>query len=488
MAIYSIEDKTLTALGDAVRNQLLGQINSPVIIGERGIDYGTAEPFQFNAAVKKVKIIGHVDWNYNGDWKHTLAISKGYYTQGYDVHQANVKVKTFPNEEPYDFEIELDGNAFTFHTNVYSNGPAAILLNYTAIGLDENGKEFKYSPTEMANKINNLITIPEEAFYISGECQYRFAFEGWDWFIKLCGNKIITENITDINHMFYYSGLDIIPFDLNLNSNSSVSLAYVFYSAKNLIELPKINNLKIPLNMSHIFEYCSKVREIPENYFDTWDLSSFNSSTSLACSNIFNGMTSLRTISPKLLEPLWTMGTSGSYVIYNNMFNSCSSLDEINGLAIQNSTLTTNRFNYAFNKCGRLKNITFQKNEDNNPKIAQWKNQEIDLSSVGTVDYEYYITDYNSGITADKKVINDETYQTLKDDPDWYSLDWAYSRYNHDSAINTINTLPNTSAYGTNIIKFKGEAGSATDGGAINTLTEEEIAVATEKGWTVSFV
>ena len=43
-------------------------------------------------------------------------------------------------------------------------------------------------------------------------------------------------------------------------------------------------------------------------------------------------------------------------------------------------------------------------------------------------------------------------------------------------------------AGGTNTIKFNGAAGSATDGGAINTLTEEEIAVATAKGWTVSLV
>ena len=64
----------------------------------------------------------------------------------------------------------------------------------------------------------------------------------------------------------------------------------------------------------------------------------------------------------------------------------------------------------------------------------------------------------------------------------------SYSRYNHDSAVETINSLPDTSAYGTNTIKFKGSAGSATDGGAINTLTEEEIAVATAKGWTVSLI
>jgi hypothetical protein len=63
-----------------------------------------------------------------------------------------------------------------------------------------------------------------------------------------------------------------------------------------------------------------------------------------------------------------------------------------------------------------------------------------------------------------------------------------YSRYNHDSAVETINSLPDVSAGSGNTIKFEGAAGSLTDGGAINTLTEEEIAVATAKGWTVTLV
>lgn len=33
-----------------------------------------------------------------------------------------------------------------------------------------------------------------------------------------------------------------------------------------------------------------------------------------------------------------------------------------------------------------------------------------------------------------------------------------------------------------------GKAGSKTDGGAINTMTAEEIAVAAAKGWTVTLV
>ena len=131
---------------------------------------------------------------------------------------------------------------------------------------------------------------------------------------------------------------------------------------------------------------------------------------------------------------------------------------------------------------------------DGQPYVVKWKSQVIDLSPrIGYSDDIASILNYNSGITADKEVKDDATYQALKNDADWFTTNIAYSRYNHDSAVATINTLPDTSAYlatagGTNTIKFKGESGSATDGGAINTLTEAEIAVATAKGWTVSLV
>ena len=141
-----------------------------------------------------------------------------------------------------------------------------------------------------------------------------------------------------------------------------------------------------------------------------------------------------------------------------------------------------------------LKDFTFIMNEDGTPITTGWKSQVIDLTYyVGYANSVSNITGYNSGITLDKRVSDDATYQALKDDPDWFSTNINYSRYNHDSAVRTINSLPDTSAYltangGTNTIKFKGASGASTDGGAINTLTEEEIAVATAKGWTVSLV
>lgn len=149
-----------------------------------------------------------------------------------------------------------------------------------------------------------------------------------------------------------------------------------------------------------------------------------------------------------------------------------------------------NGFTNTFYGTCRAKNITFKKVDE--PIV--WSNQNISFENSGycfNSSTETTMLKYNPDM-KNKKVSNDATYQALKNDPDWYSSDINYSRYNRISAINTINSLPDTSEQVAltgkpNRIRFKGQAGALTDGGAINTLTEEEIAVATAKGWTVAF-
>ena len=185
-----------------------------------------------------------------------------------------------------------------------------------------------------------------------------------------------------------------------------------------------------------------------------------------------------------------------SYSQYSSLAVDCFSLDEITDMPIPyTATWTSNAFSSTVTRCTRLKNFTFA-TPNGQPYVVNWKSQTLDLSNLlgytqGST-YAAYILNYNSGITADKEVTDDATYEALKNDPDWFTPNIVYSRYNHDSAVATINSLPDASAYlatqssGTNTVKFKGEAGSKTDGGAINTLTAEEIAVATAKGWTVT--
>lgn len=163
--------------------------------------------------------------------------------------------------------------------------------------------------------------------------------------------------------------------------------------------------------------------------------------------------------------------------------------------------------------------MTFATN-NGEPYKVNWKNQTINLAKrIGYMEDTWSLAygKYAQGYWKEKNNIFYNTtdleqaklnYNKLKSQDNWFS--WStksgtyegnsnvyysllFSRYNHDSAVETINSLPDTSEYlasagGTNTIKFKGIQGALTDGGAINTLTEAEIAVATEKGWTVSMV
>lgn len=387
----------------------------------------------------------------------------------------------------------------------------ALTDKLTAIGSairNKTGSTDLLTLDEMPTAISNIQTgsggdvtdfIPESAFTITGNCKSKFANNGWNWFIEKYGDRITTENITYIDKMFGESNtLTNIPFEINIKKNTfGNSISEVFTECWKLVLLPQINNCLVG-DINDIFYNCRCLRKIPSNYCDTWDWSyreNSNSQYDGNSSRMFSFCYSLRSLPIKMLKHQNSYAIY-SYSFYNYGFIGCYTLDEIIDLPCPytNATWTSNAFVSTFNGCSRLKNMTFALQEDGTPYVMKWKSQTLDLSSyVGYVSKVSSIISYNSGITADKQVTDDATYQTLKDDPDWFTLDIAYSRYNHDSAVATINSLPDTSAYlaekgGTNTIKFKGASGSATDGGAINTLTEEEIAVATAKGWTVTLV
>ena len=176
-------------------------------------------------------------------------------------------------------------------------------------------------------------------------------------------------------------------------------------------------------------------------------------------------------------------------------------------------------FGYSSIRFPNTNSMTFATN-NGEPYKVNWKNQTINLAGrVGHNDDSWALVyeKYGQGYWKEKNNVFYNTtdleqaklnYNKLKSQDNWFS--WSsksgtyegksnvyysslFSRYNHDSAVETINSLPDTSEYltsagGTNTIKFTGIQGALTDGGAINTLTEAEIAVATEKGWTVSMV
>ena len=371
---------------------------------------------------------------------------------------------------------------------------------------EKTGDTGLYTLDEMATAISGITgggegsgggyNPTDEELTISGIFQYKFAYNSWNWIIDNYGDRITTKDLVNLMYGFRDNEkLTEIPFALNCKATTKNSFTNLFYGCKNLKNVPKMNNCYIE-SIDNIFGNCNSLREIPEDIDANWDWSAMETLTTAYSGNRASSLAncySLRKFPMSFLNHGNPVANT-SYSIYTSCFNSCYALDEIIGLPFPhlNATWTSNAFSTTFVQCNRLKNITFAVQEDGTPYTIDWKLQTIDLTTgIGNGSAKHF-TDYNSGITADKIVSDEASYQALKNDPDWCSTIPEYSRYNHDSAVNTINSLPDTSAYinsvSANIIKFLGKAGSATDGGAINTLTEEEIAVAAAKGWTVTLV
>lgn len=350
----------------------------------------------------------------------------------------------------------------------------------------KTGDTNKLTLDEMATKIQGIAPGPTTSdLTVTGNCQYRFANGGWDWVIEKYGDQITTHDIISIDGMFSYSNVDKIPFSINLSDNKTggFRMDRIFYTCYNLTELPYIENA-VPKTMQYFSSNNYSIQQIPENYFDNWNWNIMKNMTSTYdgyADQLFNNCFKLRKLPLAWLANM-NPKIHYTYSYFQGGFGGCEVLDELLELPVPYTAVwTSNAFRAFCENTYRIKNITFA---PTGPK--KWKNQEIDLS---------YRRGYGPvvNIGKDKRVVDDATYAALKNDPDWWTSDVAYSRYNHDSAVATINSLPDTSEYiaannGVNIIKFRGAAGEKTDGGAINTLTAEEIAVAAAKGWTVTLV
>ena len=336
---------------------------------------------------------------------------------------------------------------------------------------------------------------PASALNLTGNIDFMFASGNWDWYIEKYGNQITTTDLMSLNGTFKESKLSTIQFSLNVYTQNSGCYFYdTFKNCSNLTSVPTITG-KVGTFFG-VFDGCSKLTTIPDSVGEL-DFTLMNTDTSgRNCGYNFHGCRSLRYIPKTLLKKLYgNSGNGGSYTAYFYQFTECYSLDALDGVAVQAVKYNQDRVGgyRCFNDCYRLKTMKFNTNADGTPKTAPWNNQSLVLSNY--VGYAPYASTFNGnyGFTTATQVSDATTYEALKNNPDYWTADINYSRYNHDSAVATINSLPDTSAYlaengGTNTIKFRGASGSATDGGAINTLTEEEIAVATARGWTLAYV
>lgn len=202
------------------------------------------------------------------------------------------------------------------------------------------------------------------------------------------------------------------------------SLTYVNCGNWDLSGVTEINN---------VFAYCSKLNNV--------DVKNWNVSNIPLLVGVFQNCSSLKSLDVSG----WNTSNATSF---SGLFYGCSSLQELDLTNFETGKVT-NIYDMFYN-CQNLKTL----------KLGKW-----DLSKLTLVDYPFY---------------NCNNLTTIEGEIEGLSMDidFRWCPLTNASAMVFINGLAEVSSAKT--ITFKAST--------YNTLTEEQIAIATSKGWTVAKV
>lgn len=408
---------------------------------------------------------------------------------------------------------------------------------------EQNGETTGYKPSEMAAAIlaiegsgggGYMPTAEDLTFNVSSTSP--FTNNGLPWILREYGKNpglTFTSTSQNSNQLFYQIQAEIFDAKIIFNQNAAyMPVKYLFTNSSNLKDITgtfrfpnNYNNYARVDTAEYMFGGCTMLNHINDDLIDSSFCHWFNRTGSSynRMNTAFYNCHSLREIPRFYFEMIGTNTNGDQPSIYTatygytDMFNCCYALNKIEGLPVvlglvSGENITSNMFRDTFSCCYNLSKLTFQTKPDGSPLTANWTNQTIDLyrtsSSPGYLmsgRSPTTITNYNSGLTDADELEYDslnpvpaEQYYVNDGINNYWTRSLHYAKYGHTEAVETINSLPDTSAAGGNntIMFFSGQGkytdylkGRTNDGtfdSRINTLTEAEIAVATAKGWTVT--
>ena len=377
----------------------------------------------------------------------------------------------------------------------------ALTDKLTAIGdavRGKTGESEKLTLDGMAEKIRSM-PAPMQKITISGDISGLFSKKFMELYnsslkdyiefkdVTRCMGLIpsIPNSVDSNNDSYKYQKVeDLSNIVINFKENTWTNSSNMFENAKFLKKLPKLVNFQ-PNSLYHFFEFCENLQEIPEDFYKDWKIGNYTNQNSM-----LGNCHRLRKAPIGLLKKLQNINYSVYYECYSYVcFNDCYKLPEVLNFPFPKHFTGgswANPFEQFLYNTHSLSRFTF---EPEAAGVVHKIYNSITLNFTEKVGYGYeYLGDT---FTSDKEITDAASYTNLKNDPESWTQNLEYCKYNKTSAVETINSLPvvqkeNSTDDNTFIIMFKGEAGSATDGGAINTMTEEEIAVATSRGWTVT--
>lgn len=326
-----------------------------------------------------------------------------------------------------------------------SNGKTAIAAAITDKGVETAADATFNTMAEniKAIKSGGSGELPFEVPYKMGaNAQYAFAYNNHNWIYE--NYDIDTSETTNLSYLFYFStNLRRIP---TLDTSNAENMSRMFSGCSKVTNIPLLNTSKTK-NFSNMFDSCSSLEDAP--------LLDFSKAEEL--NSVFKSCYKIKSIPQEMLSSFFKPSLTYTKQFYYQGFFYCYRLTELLDLDIKDGyTATNNLFTNTFDHCSSLRRVTFKTNEDSTPIVTSMSRQTIDLSK--------FVGYFNSSITA----------KDYAGDIEW-TTSASKSFYNRDSMLETIKSLPIVNNC---TIKFKREQGQL--------LTEDEIAIATNKGWTVT--
>lgn len=248
---------------------------------------------------------------------------------------------------------------------------------------------------------------------------------------------IDTSKVTNMKNMFYNcNNLVSVPL---LDTSLVTNMQSMFTYCRNLQSVPQFNTSKVT-DMSYMFSTCSKITGIP--LFDTTKVTNMQ--------GIFNSCSSL--INVPLLD-------TSKVTLMSSMFDSCTSLTNIPALDTSN-VIQASRMFANDTKIETIPKLNANKISDIMSILSYCRG----LKNFGGLE--------NLGMAYSTTVgQNSSSYSLFLD---------SCENLTHDSLMNVINNLYDIATKGCKAQKLiLGTTNLAK-------LTEEEIAIATNKGWNVT--
>ena len=265
--------------------------------------------------------------------------------------------------------------------------------------------------------------------------------------------QLDTSKVTDTQNMFKQcSSLQSIP---QLYTGSVTNMQYMFQNCSNLQSIPQLDTSSVT-NMNYMFQHCSKLINIPQ----------LDTSKVVGMRGMFDSCSSLQSIPQLDTSKVENMGT---------MFNGCTSLTSIPQLDTSNVTDMSS----MFSGCSNLQSIP-QLNTSSVTIMGSMFYGCTSLTSIPLLDC--------SSVTSTSSLFGYGNLNTLTDLGGFKDLKVSWSSNFLDrvpnatveSLMNVINNLYDLTANGLSSQKLK--FGTTN----LNKLTDEQKAVATNKGWILA--